>query len=131
MAAPEVHSYSYSLVAPEAEFSPEFVRAMANRMSVSFHKYGAVADAMDPGNPRRIDALDSLQQRIDLYVNGDVEKGIERGNTEYLIDAANFAMMEFMHPSIEGARFEATDSDGSPGRTRADGSRDAGRNTAV
>jgi hypothetical protein len=32
------------------------------------------------------------------------------------MDAANFAMIEFMRPRREGARFEPTDSAGSPGR---------------
>ncbi len=34
---------------------------------------------------------------------------------EYLVDIRNFAMIEFMHPAIEGAYFKAEDSDKSPG----------------
>lgn len=104
--------------APETEFSFEFVQMMANRMVVSFHKYGPVAD----GYPHRVNALESLRQRLKMY--------LDTGNTEYLIDAANFAMIEFMCPSQKDAKFEATDSDGSPGRTFNNGAVSQARNDA-
>lgn len=34
---------------------------------------------------------------------------IVTGNTEFLADAANFLMIEFMYPSIEGAKYTPTD----------------------
>lgn len=105
----QLHKREIRLAAPESEFSFDFVQGMANRMAVSFHKYGKVEDAY----PHRVDALMSLQQRIDRYV--------ATGNTEYLIDAANFAMIEFMLPSHPKAHFSATDSDGSTGRMTVDG----------
>jgi len=37
------------------------------------------------------------------------------GNTEYLCDAANYLMFEFMYPQIIGAYFKATDSGESAG----------------
>lgn len=116
MVEKQKHDYTYSLMAPETEFSPEFVKGMANRMTVSYFKYGAVADAY----PSKVDALSSLQQRLAMYA--------ETGNTEYLMDVANFAMIEFMLPSHPDAFFTPTDSDGSPGRTRTDGTVDAERN---
>ena len=82
---------------------------MSNRMEVSFHKYGAASNAY----PEKVDALDSLNQRIQKY--------LETHNTEYLIDVANFAMIEFMHPRFCDAKFTPTDSDGSPGRTTKSG----------
>ena len=112
----ELHELSTRLAAPLSEFSSVFVQGMANRMAVSFFKYGAVAD----GYPGNVDALASLRQRVEMYG--------ATGNTEYLIDAANFAMIEFMHPSRADAHFAATDSDGSPGRVRADGSTNQERN---
>lgn len=78
-------------------------------MAVSFFAYGKVADAF----PQKVNALKSMEQRLDVYK--------KTGNTEYLIDAANFLMIEFMRPSISGAEFSATDSDGSVGRTWNDG----------
>src|SRR4051812_47858337 len=79
-----------SLGAPASEFSEPFAVAMRKRMAVSFHKYGAVASA-------KIDPIASLQQRLDKYA--------ETGNTEWLIDAANFAMIEFMHPRHADAHY--------------------------
>ena len=37
------------------------------------------------------------------------------GNTEYLCDAANYLMFEFMYPQKEGAYFRTTDSGESAG----------------
>ncbi len=89
---------------PTSEFCPEFVQGMYNRMGMSFFKYGKVADAY----PSRADAIASLKKRLDRYA--------ETGNTEWLMDVANFAMIEFMHPKHPQAHFRATDSHESPGR---------------
>ena len=89
---------------PSSEFSPEFVQGMADRMQVSFCKYGKVADAY----PARVDAIGSLMQRLEKYM--------DTGNTEWLMDVGNFAMIEFMHPRHPDAHFTATDSKESPGR---------------
>lgn len=94
----------------KTEFSADFVQMMKNRMVVSFHKYGPLADAY----PHKVNAIESLKQRLNKYA--------ETGNTEFLIDAANFAMIEFMRPSHEAAFFRATDSNESPGRTTQAGS---------
>ncbi len=94
-----------------SESSPEFLQGMINRMDVSFLKYGAVRDAF----PFKVNALDSLKQRLKAYQ--------ETGNTEYLMDAANFALIEWMCPSHEKAFFKATDSDGSTGRVWHSGPR--------
>lgn len=37
------------------------------------------------------------------------------GNTEYLLDAGNYAMFEYMYPQHEKAHFRATDSSESAG----------------
>lgn len=89
---------------PTSEFSEAFAQGMAARMAMSYFKYGKVADAY----PHKVNALKSLQARIDKY--------LATGNTEYLMDAANFAMIEYMRPSVAGAYFKATDASGSPGR---------------
>jgi hypothetical protein len=100
--------------APPTEFSETFVQYMANRMAVSFFKYGPVSEAY----PSRVDAIATLRMKIDLYLNGGTVKGghVEPGNTEYLVDAANYCMIEFMYPKHPLAHFAATDSDGSNGR---------------
>lgn len=86
------------------EVSVEFLRGMAARMCMSYEKYGAVREAY----PHKLDALASSEQRVKKYK--------ETGNTEYLIDAANFLMIEFMCPRHRDAHFRATDSSESPGR---------------
>ncbi len=77
----------------ETEFSEPFVQGMRERMVVSFYKYGHVGEAY----PHKVNAVTSLTDRLRKYA--------ETKNTEYLIDAANFAMIEFMFPSVEGAFF--------------------------
>lgn len=94
---------------PTSEFSMEFAQGMANRMGMSFFKYGAVADAY----PVKVDAIASLELRLQKYK--------DTGNTEYLMDAANFAMIEYMRPRHPNAFYKATDADGSPGRVSANG----------
>lgn len=86
------------------EFSKPFIEGMQERMVVSFYKYGPLTNAF----PEKVDAIGSLMQRLREYA--------KTGNTEYLMDAANFAMIEFMRPRHAKAHFEPTDDSGSPGR---------------
>lgn len=86
------------------EFSEDFIQKMKDRMIVSFHKYGPIA----LGYPSKVDAIGSLRDRLRMYAS--------TGNTEYLVDAANFAMIEFMLPRHPKAHFVGTDDSGSPGR---------------
>ena len=123
-------NYEVRFNAPETEVSREFLQGIADRMAMSWFKYGNVADAY----PKKVNAIESLMLRLVRYMGVDrfraaaesVLAKMERvdqephrrasNNTEYLIDAGNFAMIEFMRPSIEGAFYEPTDSNGSPGR---------------
>lgn len=89
---------------PETEFSNDFIQGMLNRMAVSFFKYGKILDAF----PLRVNAIQSMQDRLEAYKTTK--------NKEYLIDAANFLMIEFIAPSFFGTFFKPTDSDGSIGR---------------
>jgi hypothetical protein len=82
---------------------------MADRMSVSYHKYGDFRLAY----PRDVDAIACLRQRLARYE--------ETGNTEWLMDVANFAMIEFEAPRHPQAHYRPTDSSESPGRVRTDG----------
>lgn len=100
--------------APEAinsQVSEKFIDGMVARMRMSYLKYGDIKDAY----PHKIDAIACLKDRISSYAN--------TGNTEFLIDAANFAMIEFMFPKLPGAHFSPTDSDQSPGRIAVTGER--------
>lgn len=93
-----------------SQVSCEFLRGMASRMAMSMEKYGDVHQS-------NIDGVKCCEKRIEKYR--------ETGNTEYLMDAANFLMIEFMKPRRQDAHFRATDSAESPGRVSADG-RDIG-----
>jgi hypothetical protein len=91
-----------------SEFSQDFVDKMQARMMMSYYKYGPVKDAY----PHKVSALESLRQRLERYE--------ETGNTEWLVDVGNFAMIEFMLPAHKNAHFRATDSQESPGRAAYD-----------
>lgn len=93
---------------PSTEYDEIFLQGMIDRMGVSFAKYGKVKD----GFPEHINALESMFLRIKKYK--------ETGNKEFLMDAANFAMIEFMFPAHPEAYFKATDSRESPGRVWRD-----------
>lgn len=91
-------------VLPHTEFDEQFIQGMRDRVAVSFHKYGPVSGAVEAG----ADFVKALQKRLDLYRS--------TGNTEWLMDAANYAMFEFMYPSHRNAHFRATDTEESPGK---------------
>ena len=94
-----------------AETDLSFWEGMCARMVMSWFKYGDVAEGA-----KKIDAIKSALVRLDLYQNGDPAKNIPAGNRDYLMDAANFCMIEFMYPNHPQSFFHATDDDGSPGR---------------
>lgn len=96
----------------EAQF---FVQGMMNRMGVSYHKYGSLFDAF----PSRKDGITNAEQRIQLYK--------DTGNAEWLIDAANYLLIESLAPSHPEYHFRSTDSDESPGSVLKDGSIDHGK----
>jgi hypothetical protein len=68
-------------------------------MVVSYYKYGAIKDNYKIY--KTIDAIGSLEKRLERYK--------ETGNTEFLADIANFAMIEYMYPQHPDAHYNATD----------------------
>lgn len=54
-----------------------------------------------------VSKIKCIKERLELYE--------ETHNTEYLVDVANFAMLEFMFPSFKDSSYIPTDSDKSPG----------------
>ncbi len=102
---------------PLTEINAAFLQGMADRLATSWFKYGAMAEAY----PAKLDAVKSLGLRLDRYA--------ETGNTEFLMDAANFALIEFAHPKHPRAAYAPTDVDGSPGRVGNDGRITHGANT--
>lgn len=94
--------------AREKNFSPQFTKEMEDRVLVGFFKYG---DAGVAG--KAVDFVECIAQRVSKYK--------EDGNTEWLVDAANFAMLEFMYPKHPDAHFRATSAAESPGVRRREG----------
>lgn len=79
------------------EYSTEFDKLRKSRVEVSFYKYGAAKDNFGSG---RVDAIGSLELCLDKFK--------KTGNTEYLLDVANYAMFRYMFP-LPGEYFKATD----------------------
>ena len=86
------------------EYSDRFDELRQNRVHMSFYKYGTAADNF---GQKLVNAMESHELCIKKYK--------ETGNTEYLVDAANYLMFEFMYPQHSGAFFKATDDSGSAG----------------
>lgn len=86
------------------EYSDKFDELRRNRIEVGFYKYGPAHRNYSSGN---IQALPSMELCVEKYK--------ETGNTEFLVDAANYLMLEFMYPKHVSAHFRATDSNESAG----------------
>ncbi len=114
----------------KAQISDDFLKGMVARMEMSYFKYARRPGSV-PGEGLR-DRL-AVRPADPLSRPGAVRREGPRGTGRgarrrrgdaspahrqhrNLIDAANFAMIEFMLPRHEGAFFEPTDADQSPGR---------------
>lgn len=86
------------------EYSERFDELRKNRVEVSFFKYGPARKNFRTGNVKAIPTMEKC-----------IEKYNSTGNTEYLVDAANYLMFEFMYPQHPKAHFKATDSNESAG----------------
>ena len=80
------------------EYSDRFDELRQNRVGVSFFKYGSAADNF---GKNLVDAIKTYDLCIQKYQ--------QTGNTEYLLDAANYLMFEFMYPQKENSYFKSTD----------------------
>lgn len=98
---------------PETEYNRDFLQGMLNRVAMGYQKYG-------PKEKVDTQWVESIEMRIEKYR--------QTGNTEWLIDIANYAMLEFMQPRHPNAHFRATDSHESPGHMSGLGERTKGSN---
>ena len=85
------------------EYSTRFDKLRQEAIFVSYHKYGPAKENFQPG---MVDAIGSLKKNL--------KKFEETGNTEYLVDVANYAMFRFMYPQGNES-YRPTDSDQSAG----------------
>lgn len=83
----------------KTEYCEKFDDIRKNMMVMSYYKYGPLKD--NYGKYKSMNAIENLKIRLQKY--------LDTGNTEYLADVANFAMLEFMHPSVENAAYKPTD----------------------
>lgn len=81
-----------------SEQQKEFIKMMEHAIEMSHHKYGSAKKAY----PELAQAHKCVEERIDLYEYGKPAKDIAPHNKDYLIDVANFAMLEAMFPAIPG-----------------------------
>jgi hypothetical protein len=82
------------------EYSTEFDRIRQNMMVMSYYKYGPMQENYK--QEKCLDAIGNLEKRLQKYK--------DTGNTEFLADIANFAMIEFMYPQNPKAFYKPTDS---------------------
>lgn len=85
------------------EYCWEFDEKRKNAILVSYHKYGPSKENFKKG---MVDAIGSLKKNL--------KKFEETGNTEYLVDIANYAMFRFMYPQGNES-YRPTDSNESAG----------------
>lgn len=89
-----------------SEYSKEVDKMRYNRVEQSFHKYGS---ARNNFGDKLVNALESSKMCVDKYK--------QTKNKEYLLDAMNYLMFEFMYPQMDGVYFKATSSEESAGKS--------------
>jgi hypothetical protein len=93
------------------------LQAMVDRMAMSHFKYGRVDNN---AKLAEVDEMKSGRKRLWMYDGiGDEAEGKKgnTGNTENLLDAANFFIIEAIFPKHPKAKFKAQTSEQSPGLT--------------
>ena len=82
---------------PKTQWSKFFLQGMINRMAFGFFRYGDVTKSHE-------DWIKRLKNSINHYH--------KTGNTEFMLDAANYCMCEFQFPTHSKAHFTCSDSQG-------------------
>ena len=83
--------------------APNSTACAKNRVEISQYKYGPARKNFGEG---RVDAIKTAELCLDAFKKD--------GNTEHLVDAANYLMFRFMYP-MPGESFRATGSSESVG----------------
>ena len=79
----------------DREYSHKIDELRLNRVKMSFYKYG----------PAKINFGDRLVNALESH-DLCIEKYKKTKNTEYLLDAMNYLMFEYMYPQEDGAFFQ-------------------------
>lgn len=85
------------------DFSNDFIEKMKNAIEMSHYKYGFASKTY----PELAQAYKCAEERLEAYK--------KTHNKEFLVDVANFVMLEFLYPAFSDAKYCPTDSDQSPG----------------
>lgn len=97
-------SFNWPGHVPSSEYNRTFMQGMLDRVAMSFSTYGKMSMAY----PDKVNAIKTLKTKLAKYE--------ETGNTEFLMDVANYAMIEFTHPGHPRAHYEPTPAKESAGR---------------
>lgn len=90
----------FNLLALEvSEWSPQFEKLMRNRLIMGALRYGTLAEKKVKG--KKWDLVEPIRKKIELYE--------QTGNTEYLVDAANYCMLTFECDNHPNKHFKALD----------------------
>lgn len=83
----------------KAKWCPKFFKLMKNRLAMGYLRYEANNPAKKAG--KKYDFVGAIEKKLELYK--------ESGNTEYMVDIGNYAMLEFKKPSHPKGHFFAGD----------------------
>ena len=86
------------------EYSEEVDNIRKKMCLTSYYKYGSAKENFGKG---LVDSLETHEKCIKKYK--------ETKNKEYLLDAMNYLMFEFMYPQIDGTYYKPTESKDSAG----------------
>lgn len=78
---------------------------MAHAIEMSYYKYGTARKTY----PELAQAHKCIEERLDYYENGRPSRCIAPHNKDYVIDVANFAMLEAMFPEHPHLHFTYAD----------------------
>lgn len=83
----------------ETEWSKEFEQLMRNRLLIGALRYGLLAEKRTKG--KKWNLIEPIQSKVEMYE--------ATGNTEYLVDAANYCLLAFECDNHPRKHFKALD----------------------
>lgn len=91
---------------PKDHYSQEFLQKMVNSFAHGFYTYGH-SDGRGRMATDKMAPMWNIDTRLKKYRDSK--------NTDFLVDVANYAMFEFMYPTLAGAYYTPTTEKQSPG----------------
>jgi len=94
---PASHKPLYKL--RKTQWNNKFEKLCRNRLILGGYRYGEFSTE----SSKSCTSVEDIKLRLDLY--------LETGNLEYLVDAANYTMLEFTYSRHNNAHFKSSDDD--------------------